>query len=329
MQPAPVRVNTPCLRNAPGSHTNALQEVRVLFPESGVEVFPLWPFLVAFAVSFCSSLGGVSGAFLLLPYQVSVLGFTSPAVSSTNLLFNIVAIPAGIHRFIREGRMLWPLTILMVGGLVPGVTLGAYLRLRYLPDPGAFKLFVGCVLLYIGARLVWDVASTSRTRGPAATPQPEEKDSRVRTTHVGLTRTSYTYAGETHAYNPLWVLLLVIVVGVVGGAYGIGGGAIMAPVLVSVFRLPVHTIAGATLASTFSTSVIGVVVYTWVAPLFNASGGSTAPDLLLGGLLGLGGLAGIALGTRLQKHVPALHIKILLAAILLFVALRYVVMFFL
>jgi len=129
----------------------------MLFPSSGVEVFPLWPLLVAFAVSFCSSLGGVSGAFLLLPYQVSVLGFTTPAVSSTNLLFNIVAIPSGIYRFIREGRMLWPLTAVMVGGLMPGVTLGAYIRLRHLPDPKVFKLFVGCVLLYIGGRLVWDI----------------------------------------------------------------------------------------------------------------------------------------------------------------------------
>ena len=34
-------------------------------------------------------MGGVSGAFLLLPFQVSVLGFTSPAVSPTNLIFNI------------------------------------------------------------------------------------------------------------------------------------------------------------------------------------------------------------------------------------------------
>lgn len=300
----------------------------MLFPTSGVEVFPLWPLLVAFAVSFCSSLGGVSGAFLLLPYQVSVLGFTAPAVSPTNLLFNIVAIPSGIYRFVREGRMLWCLTGVMAAGLVPGVTLGAYLRLRYLPDPGAFKLFVGCVLLYIGGRLVWDIATARRHGGPGRGPE-EERQARVRTTRLGLTRVTYSHGEETHSYNPLLILLLVLAVGVVGGAYGIGGGAIVAPILVSAFRLPVHTIAGATLASTFLTSVIGVVVYTWVVPLLVPGTQGTVPDLLLGGLLGLGGLAGIYLGARLQKHVPARIIKILLAAILLFVALRYVLGFFL
>ena len=51
----------------------------MLFPFSGVEVNPLIPPLIAMGVSICTSRGGVSGALLLLPYQVSFLGFTSPA----------------------------------------------------------------------------------------------------------------------------------------------------------------------------------------------------------------------------------------------------------
>src|SRR5215211_7530325 len=65
------------------------------FPVSGVEVNPLLPLLVAFAVSALTAPAGVSGAFLLLPFQVSVLGFTSPAVSPTNLVYNSFATPGG------------------------------------------------------------------------------------------------------------------------------------------------------------------------------------------------------------------------------------------
>ena len=65
------------------------------FPVSGVEVNPLLPLLVAFAVSALTAPAGVSGAFLLLPFQVSVLGFHSPAVSPTNLVYNIFATPGG------------------------------------------------------------------------------------------------------------------------------------------------------------------------------------------------------------------------------------------
>ena len=39
--------------------------------------------------------------------------------------------------------------------------------------------------------------------------------------------------------------------------------------------------------------------------------------------VGLGGLCGVYLGARCQKHVPAFALKALLAAVLLFTALRY------
>lgn len=108
------------------------------FPTSGVDIAPWVPPLVAFGVSFFTSMGGVSGAFLLLPFQVSVLGYTAPSVSATNQLFNIVAIPSGVLRYVREGRMLWPLTWTVVLGTLPGVLVGAVVRVTLLPDPGAF-----------------------------------------------------------------------------------------------------------------------------------------------------------------------------------------------
>ena len=65
------------------------------FSGPGVEVNPLLPLLVAFLVSALTAPAGVTCAFLLLPFQVSVLGFTSPAVSPTNLIYNIIAAPGG------------------------------------------------------------------------------------------------------------------------------------------------------------------------------------------------------------------------------------------
>ncbi len=128
----------------------------MLFPVSGVETNPAVPFLAGLVVSSFTSMGGVSGAFLLLPFQVSILGFTSPAVSPTNLVFNIVAIPSGVYRYLREGRMNWPLTGVVILGTLPGLLFGALFRVNWLPTPKNFKLFVGCVLLYIGLRLLYD-----------------------------------------------------------------------------------------------------------------------------------------------------------------------------
>jgi len=69
------------------------------FPASGVETYWWLPIVVAFGVSSLTSAGGVTGAFVLLPFQMSVLGFVGPAVSPTNLVYNIVAIPGGVIRF--------------------------------------------------------------------------------------------------------------------------------------------------------------------------------------------------------------------------------------
>jgi uncharacterized membrane protein YfcA len=139
----------------------------ILFPISGVETNFFFPPLVAFVISFFTSMGGVTGAFLLLPFQMSVLGFTSPSVSATNFLYNIVGTPGGIVSYIREQRMVWPLAGLITIGTLPGVLIGYYVRVLYLPDPKLFKLFVGLVLLYIGLRLF---KSTGKKKASPAAP---------------------------------------------------------------------------------------------------------------------------------------------------------------
>ncbi|MBN1832540.1 MAG: hypothetical protein JW896_10555 [Deltaproteobacteria bacterium] len=87
-----------------------MESLLVHFNVSGVDTWIFLPPLVAFIVSLFTSMGGVSGAFLLLPFQVSFLRFTSPSVRATNIVFNIVAIPSGVYRYLKEGRMApWPL----------------------------------------------------------------------------------------------------------------------------------------------------------------------------------------------------------------------------
>ena len=58
--------------------------------------------------------------------------------------------------------MAWPLTWVIIVGTLPGVFIGYYLRTLYLPDPRAFKLFVGLVLLYIGSRLLYETTAKAQ-----------------------------------------------------------------------------------------------------------------------------------------------------------------------
>lgn len=316
------------------------------FPVSGVKTWAFVPPLVAFFISFFTAMSGVSGAFLILPFQMSWLHFITPSVSATNFVYNIVAIPSGVYQYFKEGRMAWPLTWIVILGTLPGVFIGYYLRVLYLPDPRSFKLFVGCVLGYLGVRLLYEMRefpwqsnrkrqSLNDTFGQStATPNnlptfpltaslPPEAV--VRTVSVSLIRVEYAFWGDRFSFSTPGMFALALLVGIVGGIYGIGGGAIIAPFCVTVFRLPVYTIAGAALLGTFVTSIAGVCFYSLLP---TKAGLSFAPDWALGFLFGAGGFVGLYWGARLQKFIPQHYLKMMLALLVLLLAASYIIQYF-
>ncbi len=288
------------------------------FATSGVETWLWLPALAAFVVSFFSSMVGISGAFLLMPFQMSVLGYAGPSASATNLVFNLYATPGGVWRYARDARMAWPLARLIVLGTLPGVVLGFYLRTLYLPDVARFKLFVGAILLFLAWRLLSEFAPwKSRLHTP--TPVGGAKLHLVRS---DWRRMEFMLGEHAYGFPVPAMLALAFVVGIIGGTYGIGGGAIIAPFCIAIFRLPVAMVAGAALAGTFATSVIGVIVYS-LLPL--PGGGHATPDWALGTLFGMGGLAGMVLGAACQKHVPQRILKAGLGTVLAGLGLSYLI----
>jgi uncharacterized protein len=111
-----------------------------------------WPVgaLCAFVLALVATPAGVSGAVLLLPIQLSVLRVPSPAVTPTNLLFNVAAVPGGLLRFWHQRRVLNGLTGLLVAGTLPGMIGGAVIRVELLSGGRAFELVVAGVLLPLG-----------------------------------------------------------------------------------------------------------------------------------------------------------------------------------
>ena len=229
--------------------------------------------------------------------------------------------------------MAWPIAYTTLFGTLPGIFIGAIIRIRYMPDARSAKFFVGLVLLWLGYRLLSEWFA--RLRGaPAAKSAIEAKfrkklpkDAVVKTLSVSARRIEYTFWGETFSFSPLAMFALAFAVGVAGGIYGIGGGAVIAPFLVSVMRLPVYTIAGASLFGTFITSIVGVGFFEYLARLPMSEGTAVRPDWLLGALFGAGGLAGTFVGARLQKYMPERWIRLVLGVLVTGVALRYVAQF--
>jgi uncharacterized membrane protein YfcA len=253
-----------------------------------------WPVgaVCAFLLALVTTPAGVSGAVLLLPFQVSVLHVASPAVTPTNLVFNVAAVPGGLLRFWGERRLSSALAAVLVAGTLPGVVAGAVIRVQWLSGEKVFMLIVAGVLLPLG---LWLALSAQRMPPvqPAAAP-------------------------GSRARRAVWALALVV--GTLGGIYGIGGGSLLAPMLLAM-GFSVYEVAPATLAATFLTSLAGIATY---QVLQVTHGGSIAPDWTLAAFLGAGGFAGAYLGARWQRHVPELALRRLLGVLACAVAARYV-----
>ena len=234
-----------------------------------------WTEVVALAASFAiagvATPAGISGAVLLLPFQVSVLGTPSPAVT-----------PPTCCTVSSPPRSPVPVLAPAPDRRPPGPRAhrrDPSRRHRRIRHPGGadprtrlFDLVVSGVLLPLGS---WLTASRPASRHDPARPRRE---------------------------IPAPALIaLAAVVGCVGGVYGIGGGSILAPVLIGSGR-PAAEVAPAALVSTFATSVAGVVTFTILS--LHQQHFPVAPDWPTGIALGLGGLAGAYTGARIQSRLP-------------------------
>jgi uncharacterized protein len=248
-----------------------------------------WTYPAAFVASLIiatvTSPAGVSGAVLLLPFQVTVLGTPSPAVTPTNLLYNVIATPGALYRYWRQGQTGGVLTRQLLLGSLPGVVAGSVIRVEFLPGPQALDVIVAVALIPMGAHLV-------------------------------IRRTAANPSGFA-ALIP--IVPIAALVGCVDGIYGIGGGSILAPILIDAGRSP-KDVAPATLASSFATSVAGVMTFLVLA---NFYGGPVAPDWGIGIALGAGGIIGGYCEARLQPRLPEDAIRRLLGGIDTAIAVRY------
>jgi len=243
----------------------------------------------AFVVSAVATPAGISGAVLLLPFQVSVLGTPSPAVTPTNLLYNVVSTPGALYRYRRQHQTGGRLALLLITGTLPGVIAGSIIRVELVPGPRVFDLMVSALLLPLG---IW-LAASRPARGRAPT-------------------------GPARHFPAPVLVFLASLTGCVGGIYGIGGGAILSPILIGSGH-PASEVAPATLASTFVTSLGGVLTFT----ILSVREGPVAPNWPTGIALGIGGIVGGYLGARMQSRLPDILIRRVVGILAIAIATRY------
>jgi hypothetical protein len=192
---------------------------------------PVWTELIALAaacaIAVIATPAGISGAVLLLPFQVSVLGTPSPAVTPTNLLYNVIATPAALYRYRRQHQDGGQLAVLLTLGTWlaatrPGRHTDAPRPARQIPVRALITLAcaVGCVggIYGIGGGSILSPVLIGSGR-PAAEVAPAALASTFVTSIAGVATFTVLALSHHGPVAPDWPTGLALGAGGLAGAY--------------------------------------------------------------------------------------------------------------
>lgn len=118
------------------------------------------------------------------------------------------------------------------------------------------------------------------------------------------------------AFRPSWWILALVGVigGVLSGAFGVGGGILMVPLLIGLAKMNQRQAAATSLLAIVPTAIAGSATYLIAGQV----------DVFAALFLGIGGVVGSLYGTRLLKQLPLGVLRWGFIALLVVVAIRMV-----
>jgi uncharacterized protein len=265
------------------------------------------------AVGFISGLFGIGGGFLMTPLLIFI--GIPPAVAVATQTAQIAASSttsalAAVRRNALDAKLG---TILTCGGFV-GTALGVWFfaamrragQLEFVIVVSYVTLFtvIGGVMLAESFRAFW-----SARRG------------RVKPVRRGGEHAAYLgwplrmrFPRSKLYASAIPIMAVALFVGFVGSLLGIGGGFIIVPALLYLFRVPPAVVVGTSQFQILCTTLAATVLHAIV---------NDAVDVVLALTLIVGGVFGAQFGSRAGRNLKAELFRFLLAILVLSVGLRF------
>ena len=265
------------------------------------------------AVGMLSGIFGVGGGFLMTPLLI-FLGVPAAVAVGTEANQIVAASVSGVLAHWRRGNVDIKMgTILLAGGLV-GSTIGVaiFASLRELGQIDlairlSFIVFLGIIgglMLIESGRTIW------RTRRPGGARRRLHQHYWIHGLPFKMRfRKSKLYIS---ALLPFSVGLFV---GILSAIMGVGGGFIMVPAMIYILGMPTSVVVGTSLFQ---------IIFVTANVTFLQSVQTQTVDIVLAGLLLIGGVIGAQFGTRIGAHLKGEQLRGLLALIVLAVCLKLV-----
>ncbi len=246
--------------------------------------------LMGFVAGIAAGMFGIGGGVIIVPMLTTFAGLALVEALGTSL--GALLLPVGVFgalAYQRSGLMRWRTALIIAGGLFFGGWVGA--RFANTIDQTLLQRLYGLFLLYVG----WRMASPLQWIGvrqpaPDSTSEDDIRD------------------------NWLLITVMGLVAGVASGLFGIGGGAVIVPALITFFRFPqkiaVATSLGALLPPV---GLLGAFEYYQQGNLEISTALYVALGLLLGAWF----------GAQITISLPAGTVKRIYGIFLLLIGLRF------
>jgi uncharacterized membrane protein YfcA len=249
-------------------------------------------------VGFSLGLTGGGGAIFAVPLLVYGLEVPSRAAVGVSLVTVCATALVGFLQHIRSRLVEFPTGLIFALAGMLTAPLGAWLA-RQMPESVLLVLF-GCLMVVIAARM-WFAAARGR-RSPVCIPVDDDAGPTCRRDPEGVLRLTSRCAAL--------LALAGLGAGVLTGLFGVGGGFIIVPALVSFSGMGIQRAIGTSLLVISLISISGIASYL-------ASGVELPPQVTT--LFLAGSLLGLVLGTELAKRLSGARLQQVFAAAIVFV----------
>ncbi|MBL6782513.1 MAG: sulfite exporter TauE/SafE family protein [Alphaproteobacteria bacterium] len=264
-------------------------------------------------VGLLSGIFGVGGGFLMTPLLI-FLGVPAAVAVGTEANQIVAASVSGVLAHWRRGNVDIKMGLILLAGGILGSTIGVsiFAVLRELGQIDlAIKLSFIIFLGIIGTLMLFE---SMRTILRSRRPNAKRRRLHQHTWLHGLPFKTRFRKSKLYI-SALLPFMIGAFVGVLSAIMGVGGGFIMVPAMIYLLGMPTSVVVGTSLFQ---------IIFVTANVTFLQSVQTQTVDVVLAGLLLIGGVIGAQFGTRIGALLRGEQLRGLLALIVLAVCLKLV-----
>jgi len=244
---------------------------------------PLAFFLVCIGIGFVGAIAGVGGGVLFTPILLAFTNMNSEVIRATGLVLAYTTSMAAGMRYLKTGLAHLGLVLFVAATMAPATIIGSKFGIGIVLLMGEYgralvRLMLGIIILIAVFAMVLKTKYW-----------PEFKPSKISQT-LGLQGTYYEETiNKEVTYSATNVLIgtaSIFAVGFIGGAFGLGGGWALVPVLNLIMNVPLKVAAAISVTSLGLGNVSGAWEYLHDGYVIPEMVALTVPGVLIGANLG-------------------------------------------